>query len=435
MKLDFAAKLKAYLDGTNNIYNTINSFDNLSFDLKKSFIDESFYKTMQYCEQFIPYYKRVLNEYGYTSRHFTDINDVKKLPILTKEIIRQNYNDLRPYNISEIKYTSRRSGGTTGEPIRTLVSTEAAAFETFTYFKGLKWMGWNAEMTTVKLFGGSLGVGKRPTFRQRVYQLAMDSIFIPAFEIDNNNIDFYFNLMNKQNKICLIGYASAINNLVNLLREKNLKLSNVLLVLTTSEQLILDWKNNIETYFCSKVRSYYGCGEIESLGYQEYNGDESYKIPIENAFLESDSETNELLVTQLHNRAQPLIRFQNGDVGILNSELISDRIDKLEGRTADYFLRENGSRVSPIFGTHSILMSGVMVKQYQYVQYSDRVIEFRYLMETGNLSDNDKIKIEKVINHVMGGPQNIVYSSIKPFEMSPSGKHRITVCIDQHYYD
>ncbi len=435
MKLDLASILKSYIDGTNTIYNIIQECDSWSFEKKKHFIDESFYNTMVYCEKSIPYYQNVLNKHGLTSKDFSEITSIQKLPILTKDIIRLNYDELRPSNLSQIKHTSRRSGGTTGEPIRTLVSKEAAAFETFTYFKGLKWMGWKPEMTTVKLFGGSLGIGKKPTIRQKVYQWAMGSIFIPAFELSSDNIEYYYSILSKEKQLCLVGYASAINNLTNLLKEKKIKLNNVKLLITTSEQLIEDWKINIQEYFNCDLRSYYGCGEIESLGYQENLGDESYRIPSENVYLETDIHTQELIVTQLHNRAQPLLRFKNGDVGIVNSNNYPDRINKLVGRTADYFLKKDGSKVSPIFGTFSIQRSEIPVKKYQYVQYSNGIIEFRYQMEIGELNIINKVTIQKIIDYVMNEKTIVVFSLNKPFEISLSKKHRITVTIDQPFYD
>ena len=332
-----------------------------------------------------------------------------------------------------MKYTNRRSGGTTGEPIQALVSKQAAAYETFSYFRGLGWMGWKPEYKMVKLFGGSLGLNSKPTMRQRVYQWAIDSIFIPAFEINNGNILAYYNLIKTEKEVCIIGYASAINYLATLLRANNLHLKNVRLVITTSEQLIEDWKLNILDYFNCEIRSYYGCGEIESIGYQLSGGDETYKIASDNLLVESEPITNELILTQFHNRAQPLIRFKNGDLGTVEEGNNPSKIISLIGRTSDYFFRKNGEKVSPIFGTHSILKSEIPVKQYQYVQYCDYIIEFRYLMDSGILSNEQKGIINKMVSNVIGEKVEVIFSENKPFEVSMSKKHRICVYLNKSY--
>ena len=48
----------------------------------------------------------------------------------------------------------------------------------------------------------------------------MKSHYIPAFELNNANIHRYFNLFLSHQNICLIGYPSALNNIVELLKNR-----------------------------------------------------------------------------------------------------------------------------------------------------------------------------------------------------------------------
>ena len=426
MRFDFALKIKALIDNKIAVYKIVNDFESWSLKKQKQFIDESFHHTIDYCFNNIEYYKKLLIERDLSPNDFTSVEDILKLPTLSKDDIRNNYLELRPSFLRDLNYTSRRSGGTTGEPIESLVCRTASSYETFSYFKGLRWMGWDPSITIVKLMGGSLGISN-PSFRNKVYSFAMGSINIPAFDLNQQNIEFYYKKINSQNKICFLGYASAVNNLVDLLKQKNLHLNNVKLAITTSEQLIEDWKINIESYLNCKVRSYYGFGEILSLGYQQVN-DNAYKIPAENVYIESEKNTNEIIVTQLHNRAQPLLRYKPGDIAVLDNNLYSKKIISLEGRTADYFFKKNGEKISPIFGTYSIQKSLIKVKKYQYVQNPDLSIEFRYVMENDSvLTDKNKQIINKIVSDIMLENTNVIFCENKDFEISSSRKHRITV--------
>ncbi|MHC1731084.1 MAG: hypothetical protein AB9888_03465 [Bacteroidales bacterium] len=417
---------KAVLDGTYRIYEIVDSIDNWQIKRQKEYIDEKFHNLINYCFHHIPYYHKLFIDHGLVPGQFTSVESISKIPILTKDQIRKNYEQLRSDELIKIKYQIRRSGGTTGEPIASLISKEAAAFETFSYFKGLIWMGWKPGMTLVKLFGGSLGIGRRTGLRQKVSEFATDSILIPAFELNNDTIHNHYELLRTRDLVCINGYASAVNILVDLLKANKLQLDNVKLVITTSEQLIDDWRLNIQSYFGCEIRSYYGSGEIGSLGYQVFGSNQNYRIPKEHVYIESDQNTNHLYITQLQNRAQPLIRYEIGDLGTI-SKTNPWVIEGLFGRTTDLFERKDGTLVSPNFGAHAILKSGIRVKRYQYIQYNDHVIEFRFTMEEGILSSNDKLVLERIINYVMGEQTNVIFLNTDKFVLTESGKHRITV--------
>ena len=291
-------------------------------------------------------------------------------------------------------------------------------------------MGWSPSMTTIRLFGGSMGVNKKINIRSQIYQLSTNTISINAFNIDDNVVRKHLAKIKSSKKVCIIGYPSAINNLADRFKSTNIKLSNVKLALTTSEQLIEDWKINIKNVFGCTVKSFYGCGEVESIGYQTNEKTDSYDIAREHIIVDSVN-NNELLFTQLFNKAQPLIRYKNGDLGIVNNDSSASKISKLLGRSADYFFRSDGTRVSPVFGTHSILNAGIMVKKYQYVQHENNKIDFLFSMESGyNLEKNDKIMIEQIVsNYVMMEKTKLNFVETTDFKVSKSGKHRICVRI------
>lgn len=426
-KFELIKKCKAVFDGTNDVLKIVENFENFSKTKKHNFIDESFYNLISYCYENIPYYQQLLDERSLNPKDFTSITSIHKIPILTKKILREKSHLLRPKNLNRLSFSIRRSGGTTGEPIESLISHKAKAFEVFSFYKGLEWTGWNPNMKLVKFMGGSLGKASKFSIRQKIDQFARNSINIPAFTINDENIFNYHKQLSKYQYVCLLGYPSAISNFVDILKSNNLYLDNVHLALATSEHLSLDWSNNITDFFKCKLRCYYGMGEILSIGYQLENHDDSYKIPNENVYVESEVETSEILITQLHNLAQPLIRYKPGDLVELDNDNYPQFINQLKGRSADYFLRKNGTKVSPIFGTRSIQDSGVNVRKYQYVQRLDGKIEFRYEMNDGKLEMNEKETIIKIVESVMQEKVVVIFKETKEFVLGKSKKHRICV--------
>ena len=73
-------------------------------------INHSYYNTK--------YYKRLFDNNNISPDDIKSIEDLNKIPILTKEIIKKNYSDLIPSNIESVRHISSSTGGSTGEPLK-----------------------------------------------------------------------------------------------------------------------------------------------------------------------------------------------------------------------------------------------------------------------------------------------------------------------------
>ena len=74
-------------------------------------------RLIEHCYRNVPYYKRVFDERGITPEDIQSREDLAKLPILTKQIIKDNYNDLIAQDIASRKSFDGSTGGSTGIPL------------------------------------------------------------------------------------------------------------------------------------------------------------------------------------------------------------------------------------------------------------------------------------------------------------------------------
>jgi phenylacetate-CoA ligase len=65
----------------------------------------------------VPYYQKVFNERGIAPKDIQDFGDLRKLPFLTKEIIRNNFYQLIAKNIPKSNLKIVRTSGSTGKPL------------------------------------------------------------------------------------------------------------------------------------------------------------------------------------------------------------------------------------------------------------------------------------------------------------------------------
>ena len=65
----------------------------------------------------VPYYRRVMKERGLSPKSFQSVEDITLLPVLTKDIIRENFNDLIAINMKHMKHVEFRTSGSTGKKL------------------------------------------------------------------------------------------------------------------------------------------------------------------------------------------------------------------------------------------------------------------------------------------------------------------------------
>src|SRR5258707_1233614 len=145
-----------------------------------------------------------------------------------------------------------------------------------------------------------------------------------------------------------------------------------------------DWQRRaIERAFGCPVTNRYGCEEVsliacecERHGGLHVNADGIYLEVVRTDGTPAEpGEAGSLLVTDLVNRAMPLLCYQVGDVGALSERRCAcgrglPLLDRLEGREADYVVTPRGQLVSGISLTDHFATLVPGVAQLQIIQES-----------------------------------------------------------------
>jgi len=231
----------------------------------------------------------------------------------------------------------------------------------------------------------------------------------------------------------LQGYVSSLYSLALYVKELNYKGLNIAGVFTTAEQLPLEQAEFMAEVFKCDIKSFFGCAEINCLGFQtQMHG--PYIIPEEIVFIETSDQADgqqsgKFLLTSLFNYKTPLIRYLNGDVGILKMGNKYLTITELSGRSADMFLRRDGSLISSIVATQTMQLSGLThkIKRYQFIQHSISKIEFRYEPFNDCLTQDELEKILYMYKKRFGDEFVLTPVETREFVKSSNGKHRLMV--------
>jgi phenylacetate-CoA ligase len=394
---------------------------------------------IRHCYDHVPYYRDLMGARGLRPEDFRSINDLAKLPYLTRETMREQGARLRADNYPDKICQFRRSGGTTGEPIKVAVDDRGRAFEVTAYLRGFEWMNYQLGNPMVGLFGGSLRKKGKPTLRDKIRDILLNERFLPAFELNQENVRFYVDTIREARGGVLVGYASAMMNLVEYMSRSGLQGSPLKSVICTADQLPDEWRKRISQVLDAPVFCYYGCGEVNSIAY-ECSGVDGYIVSEEFVILEvavaedstrfQDQGRGAACVTTLFNYAMPLIRYLNGDaLELARSHCESRRlkIAKLEGRVPDQLIATDGHMVTGIVASGNVFATEVPIWKYQLVQVERDKIIFHYVLSGDNiLTPLMRDTLTTVLRKYLGEDMKISFV-LGNFEVPPSGKHRLVI--------
>ncbi len=301
---------------------------------------------------------------------------IKDFPIIQKSEILKNPNDFIPKNIGRHKIG--KTGGSTGEPLQYLMTDNFSDLGLAISFRGWSRGGYSLGDKVAILAGGSL-VGKKLTLKTRLNNFILNYEKYTSYGMDEDTMQSYIDDIKKKHIRFLRGYVSAILELAIYVANNKIPLKFDA-VFTTAEMLGSEKRSFIEKAFNTKVFDNYGLndGGVSAFECHEKKG---FHIDIERSLLEvvdSDGkpligEVGHIVATSYTNFGTCFIRYDTGDLGILDSEPCPcgspyPILKELKGRTTDT-IRLNGCSVgSPVL---TVLMNDVNAIKYQFIQKSE----------------------------------------------------------------
>lgn len=384
-----------------------------------------------------PGYRRLMEEHGVGPRDVQGLGDLPRLPVLTKQILRERFAELRFRDAAAVETVS--TGGTTGNPMTVVRDRAGTIWQRACYWRGFGWGDLHLGDPYVQIFGGSLGVaGKRRLDRAKSWFSGRR--FLPAFELTALTADRYLDALRSSGARALVGYASAIY-LLAVHAERagaGIRLDSIF---PTAELLLDGWRDTIARTFGAAVLPYYGSGEVQSLGYSCPDAaPAAYHTCDEHAVLEVELPGGNgaalhgegpLLITDLDNHALPLIRYRIGDAGALAPPGCAcgrslGRILRIDGRVNDVLYTTRGAPISGIIGTHTFKMvKGV--EQFQIVQRADGALTIRIVPGPGYDRSTEEAKIDRIFREHLGADARIEFEYLSALPQTAAGKARFMI--------
>ena len=399
-------------------------------------------RLVKYAYQYVPYYQRTFDSSGFRPEDLNQNPDsFLKIPILTKSIIKENWNDLQTTEPGRKRQMSKlATSGSTGQPLVFMQDLDFRDYVTADIQRHIGWAGWELGDLHALIWGAP----QNPTFSQRVRRSFIDWIWsrfqIDAFALTEESMSTFAKRIQRQSPQILFGYATSLYHFAQFIRQNSFKEITFRSVFSTSELLLPNVRQFIEETFHCKVFDRYGTLELGGIACecQFHNG---LHISMENNYVEILSngspakigELGDVIVTNLNNLGMPFIRYSIGDESAWSvvedcpCGRRSSMLEKVEGRLVDSFYTRDGRKVwSGFAGAGFRCLTHPSITQFQVVQKSlDKLIV--RLVLNGELPSEVAEEIKSACKAAYGENVTAELEFMDEIPSLPSGKHQYAV--------
>lgn len=362
------------------------------------------------------YYRRVFDKVGFDPEKMQSIKELERIPLLTKKLIADNFNDLQADNVEDA-YVGE-TGGSTGQPLKLLLSRDSIYKEKAYIYHFWSKYGYDYQSSKIVTFRGLEFNGK-----YSVMNPLYNEIVLNPFALNEKNIKAYIKKIEKFGADFIHGYPSAVSNFCRLMNKCGLRLNRkIVAVFLISETCTDLQKKNIEDTLKCPVAVFYGHTE-RAVFAEQCTQEIKYKFNPFYGYTEIlKHEAGNIVCTGFLNDKFPLIRYAVDD----EATLVEDGLFCIEGHhTNIVILGKNDERISQTaLNFHDDTFSDV--SGYQFYQERPGTAECR-VQGSREFSEAELEKIRNGLFRKCGDSIKWEVKQVEKFELSKRGKFKIII--------
>lgn len=377
-------------------------------------------KLLKHAYKTVPYYRELFDRTKLKPSDINSVDDLKKIPLLTKNIINANFDKLR--SSKKYKLLEETSGGSTGNRVvichdKRYKETSRAVVLRDLFSAGIEpgdkiaWI-WGSPMENRFLKGSIL---------HKLLWKVNRRIIFDTFEYTDQKLGNWLKTDFTNFKPDFIyGYALSIYEIARFIKERGIKIPKIKKIVCTAQKL--EHRSFIESVFKCKVIDQYGCREVPSIAIE----DDNYIMHSSDDYVIAEiDEEGRIILTPLESYGMPLIRYVVGDYGVKQQRTGKDKHPFNQfrisiGRICELLLNKKNQKVYPGKINLEMAKEKLNVGEFQLVQLSLSKAELN-IVKGKQTNPQDVKKLKRIITDVLGcGFIKVNY--LKKFPIEKSGK-------------
>ena len=412
---------------------------------------------VKHCYETVPYYQRVFKSLGLTPDDIRTREDLQKLPILTKQIIRDNYDDFFSTAVP-LKYRKRAStGGSTGTPLVYCTDKREWSLQRASTIRAWENYGLHLGDKIFSLAGSSLTKrGGRLSSKTIYDRVIIRNHKYGCADINDAHLAYIVDEFKRVRPKAIRGYGSSLLILARYMDRIGFHPDTVKLILTTGEILMPNYRRELESFFNAPLYDAYGAGDGGIVSHECQN--HHLHITEELCIIEITDKEGKVLPTgtvgyvtstDLENYVFPFLRYQVGDMSYLQDQECSCgrhtlQFGEVMGRAGKLVFNIQGVPISPTALPMLLYPDKDYHKRENQVLYNkidrfqirqDKKGDIQVLLKMKDKADEDPDRYGYIVtnfcNHFLGS--DVTLSFVDDIPVLPSGKE--DYCVSEFEYD
>ena len=344
----------------------------------REFQTEKLKELVTYVAKEVPYYRDWFNGHGMNPQEITTLEDLRKLPIVNKTLMRtEGIDRFAAEQFPQSQRLNSRSSGSTGEPFSFYVSKDAYSMNLAAKLRTWYQAGYRLGDRYMKIANGARH-GRFKQLQDRMNRC----LYVPFYSINDNTLKGILDQIEKKKPSFIRSYPIPLYLLAQYRNNHPDYRFTPRHVMTTGSTLPIEYRKEIEHAFGCDVIDSYSCegtpNTFETLDHDGYHVTHAYGI-IEVLDEQDQPVTNgvgRVVSTDFWNLAHPFLRYDTQDL----VEVEDGRIVRIMGRQSDAFIQANGTLFTVHNFSRFFLYEIDAVDAYQIVKRKDKSVEFRLVV-------------------------------------------------------
>jgi phenylacetate-CoA ligase len=397
-------------------------------------------RQITYCYRHVPWYRQTLDALKLRPEDFTKLTDIQHLPIISKSQVRQDKSLFISDQYDPKHCHTSFSSGSTGEPF-------ASHFDSLSWYRkrflnkllaraacgmkpGQRTAILDVDDRATMIKKNRLARYARPLQQVRVLSIFGDTAALVA-ELQ------HFRPAN------IYGYPSHLVQLASYLRQADVTVTGIRQIFTSSEFLSASTRSYVEATLGAPIYDIYGSTEFKEVAWQcperggyHVNAKEVMCEIIEQGQPQTAGKIGDIVLTDLRNRALPLLRFHIGDrgqkiAGPCPCGRSLPMIAPANGRNSDFLTLPGDRQLSGYLLTTAVEKFTDLVR-YQFVQADARRLVVNSVWDNPPCTETLE-QLQREVCEVTDNTLCVEVQVLPEIPVENSRKHKVIINQNLHH--
>ena len=338
---------------------------------------------LSHAGEHVPYYRELFRALRFDARDVSSARDLSALPLLTRDIVRERYEDLLSDEYIGPSF-KKGTSGSTGTPLKFEYSLDSECWRQAMRVRGYSWGGYRPGLPAFYYWASVAGPqGGAKGFKIQLERALKRETFVDSMKQDEASRMAALELLRQTKPHIIVCYTQSCAQWARWILDQGLRDWDDIPVLCGAEAVLPADRAALTKAF-GPVFETYGSRETMLIA-SECEAHDGMHLSEENLLLEitrggqrvDDGQVGDVAITDLHNYHMPFIRYANGDLAVARSPQAERcacgrglrKIASVEGRRADTLIDARGNPIPGI--VFHVLFSDArkeIIKQFQATQ-------------------------------------------------------------------